>query len=121
MARVVTNLFDNMPDAPAEEQFDVLIESGHVRIERIVSRGHASPEGFWYDQPHDEWVLLLRGRAAVEFEKPPQTVEMGPGDSTHIAAHERHRVAWTSPDEPTVWLAIHFPATAREQTAREGT
>jgi len=25
-----------------------------------------------------------------------------------IAAHRKHRVEWTTPDEPTVWLAVFF-------------
>jgi hypothetical protein len=31
-----------------DELFTTLLNTGNVRIERIVSHGHASPEGFWY-------------------------------------------------------------------------
>ena len=65
-----------------------------------------------YDQANDEWVMVLRGRGAVEFaaqgEEEGRVVELGPGDYLHIPARRRHRVAWTSEDEPTVWLAVHY-------------
>jgi cupin 2 domain-containing protein len=72
----------------------------------IVSVGHASPEGFWYDQPQNEWVVVLRGAARIQFED--ERVELRPGDWIHIPAHRRHRVEWTTPDEPTLWLAVHY-------------
>jgi cupin 2 domain-containing protein len=77
-----------------------------VLIERIVSHGHRSLEGFWYDQKRCEWVVLLKGAARLQFED--HTVEMRPGDALNIPAHVRHRVEWTSPDEPTIWLAVHY-------------
>lgn len=80
----------------------------HVRIERIVSTGHPSPEGFWYDQDEHEWVVVLMGRAKLIFEGNSEPVEMGPGDYMNIPAHRKHRVEWTSPDEPTVWLAVFY-------------
>ena len=77
------------------------------RIERIVSQGHASPEDFWYDQDQDEWVLVLKGAARLRFEG-EEPVEMEPGAHVNIPAHKRHRVEWTTPDEPTIWLAVHY-------------
>jgi cupin 2 domain-containing protein len=100
------NLFSNNPANLPEELTTVLQEGHGVRIERIVSRGHSSPAGFWYDQPESEWVLVLKGAARLEFED--RMVEMGPGDYTNIPAHTKHRVEWTTPDEPTVWLAVHY-------------
>ena len=79
-----------------------------MRLERIVSHGHSSPEGFWYDQPEDEWVMLLQGAARLEFED--SLMEMRPGDCLNIPAHRRHRVAWTTPEGPTVWLALFHQA-----------
>jgi cupin 2 domain-containing protein len=35
-------------------------------------------------------------------------VEMKPGDFLNIPAHRRHRVEWTTPGEPTIWLAVHY-------------
>jgi cupin 2 domain-containing protein len=100
------NLFADFPTELPEELIETLVESKSVRIERIVSRGHASPAGFWYDQPQAEWVVLLRGAARLRFED--QLVELRPGDWIHIPAHRRHRVEWTAADEPTVWLAVHY-------------
>lgn len=47
----VGNLFADLPADLPDELFQTLAGSGDVRVERIVSRGHRSPEGFWYDQP----------------------------------------------------------------------
>lgn len=105
---LMQNLFDAIPTGQPDEDIATLLESGGVRIERIVSHGHASPDGFWYDQPQDEWVVVLRGAARLQFERRDEPVDMKPGDSVHIPAHDRHRVEWTSADEPTVWLAVHF-------------
>ena len=102
----MTNLFDNLPARLPDEFFETLLDSPDVRIERIVSQGHASPDGFWYDQPRHEWVVLLRGAATVRFDE--ETIEMKPGDCINIPAHRRHRVDWTTPEEPTIWLAIHY-------------
>ncbi len=103
------NLFAGIPEVLAEERFDPLARGEGVRIERIVSRGQRSPEGFWYDQAEDEWVVVVRGRARLEIEG-QEDLELGPGDHLLIPAHQRHRVAWTDPDQPTVWLAVHFAA-----------
>jgi cupin 2 domain-containing protein len=101
-----SNLFTNLPATSPEELFTTLLEQPGVCIERIVSYGQASPEDFWYDQNQDEWVIVLQGAAKLEFEN--RTVELNRGDYLHIRAHEKHRVAWTTPDEPTIWLAVHF-------------
>jgi cupin 2 domain-containing protein len=96
------------PDA--REAVEVLLKDGHTRIERIVSRGHASPDGFWYDQDEAEFVVLVRGAARLEFDG-GRLLELRPGDTVHLAAHERHRVAWTDPSKETVWIAVfHRPA-----------
>ena len=77
-----------------------------VRIERIISHGHVSPEEFWYDQDQHEWVVVRKGAARLRFED--RMVEMKPGDFINIPAHKRHRVECTTPDEPTIWLAVHY-------------
>jgi cupin 2 domain-containing protein len=104
----VTNLFDNLPSNISEELIEVLLQSKHVRIERIVSSGQASPDDSWYDQSEAEWVVLLRGEGKLLFEDEDEAVHMRPGDHINIRAHRRHRVEWTSPDEPTVWLAVFY-------------
>lgn len=102
------NLFDDLPDALPEELTQILLEAPCVRIERIVSRGHASPEGFWYDQEEHEWVLLLQGNARLAFAEGIPEIEMRRGDHLTVPARQRHRVAWTDPTQDTIWLAVFF-------------
>jgi len=105
---MMRNLFADMPDTLPQELTEVLAESRHVRIERIVSTGQFSPEGFWYDQGDCEWVIVLRGEAKLLFEGDADPVHMKPGDHINIPARRKHRVAWTKSDEPTVWLAVFY-------------
>jgi cupin 2 domain-containing protein len=102
------NLFADLPTDISNEVVTRLVEAENIRIERIVSLGHASPDGFWYDQDQTEWVLLLRGAALLQFDDEVQPVPLKPGGFVDIAAHRRHRVIWTTPDEPTIWLAVHY-------------
>jgi len=103
------NLLERLSGHQAEEQIDRLIDGANLRIERIVSTGQASPPGFWYDQPDDEFVVLLAGAARLRFEAGDISLDLKPGDWAEIPAHARHRVEWTQADPPTVWLAIHAP------------
>ena len=103
-----SNIFADIPSNLPEELIEVLAATDSVRIERIVSIGHASPDGFWFDQDHHEWVVMLKGAARLRFEGDESPVEMKPGDFINIPAHKRHRVEWTTPDEPTIWLAVHY-------------
>lgn len=105
---MLANVFDALPAPGAEEAFDVLLARPGLEIERIVSNGHASPPGFWYDQPQGEWLVLVAGGAAVRFEDEPEPRTLVPGDCLNIAAHRRHRVEWTHPSAPTVWVAVHY-------------
>ena len=109
------NVLHDLPDATAGEITDMLLGAPGLRIERIVSLGQASPEGFWYDQAEAEWVLLLAGAARLRFEGEPEARALGPGDCVHIAAHRRHRVDWTDPKRPTVWLAVFYPDAGPDQ------
>jgi len=104
------NLFDGIAKPMRDEVLTTLLEAPNARIERIISLGHASPEGFWYDQVEAEWVVLLKGAARLRFEGDAQPVELKPGDYLNIPAHQRHRVEWTTPEEPTIWLAVHYRA-----------
>jgi len=101
------NLLANLPLDLPEELFTTLLQAPGVQIERIVSHGHQSPDGFWYDQATGEWVIVLKGAARIQFED--HTIELAPGDYLDIPAHMKHRVAWTPPAEPTIWLAVHYP------------
>jgi len=93
------NLFDNLPVDLPEELFTPILQAGDLRVERIVSQGHASPPGFWYDQEENELVILLEGSAAVEFEGQAEPVELRRGSYLNIPAHARHRVVWTDPNQ----------------------
>jgi cupin 2 domain-containing protein len=103
----MANLFDDLPTSLPQELVEVLAQNQHVRIERVISTGHASPPGFWYDQEETEWVVVLKGEAKLRFENNEPTT-MRPGDYLLIPAHCKHRVEWTTPDEPTVWLAVFY-------------
>lgn len=105
------NLFADLLRSTGEnEQFSNLLARPGLRIERIVSTGQCSPPGFWYDQAEGEWVALVQGRAILRFEDTAEAVTLAAGDFVDIAPHRRHRVDWTDPDQPTVWLAVHYTA-----------
>ena len=99
------NLFADIPTKFDSEVFETLLSSGSVRIERILSHGHRTADGFWYDQDENEWVLLLKGSATLEFSDGSEH-HLKAGDSMNIPAHARHRVRRTSEDEVTIWLAV---------------
>ena len=99
------NLFADLPTDLLEE---LLAVNKHVRIERVVSTGHASPEGFWYDQEETEWLVVLKGESKLLFEGDDEPIHMKMGDHINIPAHRKHRVEWTTPNEPTQWLAVFY-------------
>jgi len=105
------NIFTAIPvDSTSQsgaEIFENLAAGSHVRIERIISRGHSSEPNNWYDQAESEWVMLLQGAAILSFEDGEQ-ICLAAGDFVDIAAGRKHRVAWTDPDAVTIWLAVHY-------------
>lgn len=109
------SLFEAAAGRPDRETIDVLLARPGARVERIVSAGQATPLGQWYDQPGDEWVALLAGRATLRLHG-GALLELGPGDWLLIPAHVRHRVEATSADPPCVWLAVHAGPPARVAT-----
>ena len=104
----LSNIFNDIPENLPQELTQDLLRSPHATIERIVSRGHCSAKGFWYDQDWDEWVLLISGKARIEFKDEPELTQLEPGDHLLIPAHVQHRVAWTEPHTDTIWLAVHL-------------
>lgn len=100
------NLFSLPDPLPSEEQFDDLIPDLGVKIERIISTGQTTPQGQWYNQDRDEWVVLLQGQATITYEN-GNTASLTSGDHLFIPAHQKHRVAYTSTDPPCIWLAVH--------------
>jgi len=102
----LTNILGDIPPTIRDDELlQTLLITASLRIERIVSHGHHSPAEFWYDQPRSEWVLLIQGAARLRFDD--RVLELRTGDFVEIPAHQRHQVEWTTPDEPTIWLAIH--------------
>ena len=104
------NLLIDLPSGENGEMLDTLLARDGIQIERIVSHGQATPEGEWYDQETDEWVLVLSGAAGLLIEGETAPRDLGPGDFVFLPSHRRHRVVWTSADAPTVWLAVHMDA-----------
>ena len=101
------NLAADIPASLPDELIEVLAESDRVRIERIVSRGHRSPTGFWYDQDERELVVLIAGSARLAIEGEPP-IDLGPGDWLVLDAHVKHRVVETAADRDTIWLAVFY-------------
>jgi cupin 2 domain-containing protein len=101
----VENIFAAVSGSSGREEFLTLFQTAAVKIERVVSRSHSSPPGFWYDQDEEEWVIVLSGHAALEFED-GESIEMKEGDHITIPSHVRHRVRQTGPE--TIWLAVHI-------------
>jgi cupin 2 domain-containing protein len=108
MLPALSRLLPNRNDSPVEEVTD-LLKNPSFRLEHIVSHGHASPSGFWYDEPQEEWVVLIRGTATLVFAAGDSVIgslDLVAGDSLTIPAHQRHRVETVSDD--AVWIALHF-------------
>lgn len=101
------NIFSSLPDKIDKELFDELLRHKNIKIERIVSRSHTSPENGWYDQPENEWVIVLEGAGSILFESGIE-VNLKKGDYLNIPEHARHKVTWTDPNSITIWLAIHY-------------
>jgi len=106
---MVTNIFDNLPEAKIPDEIsDMLCQGQSFSLKRIISTGHTAPEEGWFDQAENEWVILLKGNAKIAFENSSQEVTLLPGDYLFIPARTKHKVTFTTPNEATVWLALHF-------------
>ncbi len=114
------NIFANLPARLPMEEATVIAERAGAVVERIVSIGQASPPGFWYDQDWAEWVIVLSGAAGLLVEGESAPRRLGPGDYVELTAHVRHRVEWTDPDRPTVWLAVHWKGGTEERGRNAG-
>ena len=101
------NIYDAIPAELPTELISTLVDSPHFKIERIVSKGHSSPESGWYDQQQNEWVIVIAGEATLTFDNRPSQ-RLTAGDYLNIKAHQKHKVSWTDPDIETIWLAIHY-------------
>jgi mannose-6-phosphate isomerase-like protein (cupin superfamily) len=103
----VKNIYKEIPQFFDNEIFEEIVRTKSVKIERIISDGHKSPIDSWYNQKEDEYVILLQGQAELLFEE-NQKIVMVPGDYLVIPANKKHRVEFTSKNEKTIWLAIHY-------------
>jgi cupin 2 domain-containing protein len=108
-----SNLFEGAQGDADRETVTSLVDSQNLKIERIVSLGQKSPTGYWYDQPWAEWVMVLDGSAGLRFEGEGEVRVMSAGDCVLIPARAKHRIEWTAKDNPTIWLAVHFPEEKR--------
>ena len=88
----MNNIFDSIPENLDEEVFDRIVQSDHLKIEPILSKGHSSPESGWRVQDRDEWVLVVRGEAVItfedgrEFRRIGETAALGPGSEFRVGA-----------------------------------
>ena len=100
------NIFEQIIVDKNEEKFFEIFKNEKIKIEKIVSNGQISPENFWYEQEKSEFILLLEGFAIVEFED--FEMELKKGDCLNIKAMQKHRVKFTSLNEPTIWFAVFY-------------
>ncbi len=104
----VGSLFEGIPVQLPQELIETIYSRERVKIERIVSEGHTSPKGFWYDQKWNEFVVVVRGSAGLKIEGHDDIVVLKAGDYLNIASHVKHRVEWTDASCKTIWLAVHY-------------
>ncbi len=97
------NIFDigNLP--LTEEIVEILSENEDVKIERIISAGQTTD---WMSDTRKEFVILVQGRATIQFEN--GKVDMSDGDTLLIEAKRRHKVSYTSRDPHCIWICIYF-------------
>lgn len=107
--RILTkqNIFENIPNELKEELFEDIIKKDGLKIERIVSSGQTTDKFEWYEQKMDEWVILLQGAATLSFENEAD-ISLHVGEYINIPAMKKHKVSWTTPNEKTIWLAVHY-------------
>jgi cupin 2 domain-containing protein len=101
------NIFDAIPSVLNEELFESIVATDTVKIERIVSKGHTTPIGRWYNQDRHEWVIVLKGSATIECEH-EKPLHLKEGGYLNIPAGTKHKVTWTDPEIETLWLAVHY-------------
>ena len=104
----IKNIFSDIQKHVPDEILENILQTDQFKIERIISRGHSTADGKWYDQDKNEWVMVLKGSAGLLFEGNDKAVIMKTGDYINIPAHRKHRVEWTEPEEETIWLAIYY-------------
>ena len=107
MSNEVNNIFQLPDRLPQQELLESLFKNERVLIERVVSTGQVTPEGEWYDQDRDEWLIVLQGEGELSYEDGSR-INLAVGDYLFIPAHHKHRVEYTSTEPPCIWLTIFF-------------
>src|SRR3972149_4232263 len=102
------NLFSTIPKQISQVKFEEIIIAENIKIKRIISKGHTTPDDKWYEQDKNEWVILLKGSAGLLFEGEDNPITLQPGDYILIPAHMKHRVEWTDQNEEIIWLAVYY-------------
>ncbi len=108
MTPAVENIYNDTPEQIPDELFKTLFSKGKIKIEKIISKGHISKVDDWYDQAQDEWIILLKGQAQLQYKKESNLIFLNTGDYLLIPAHTKHRIHWTPIETETIWLAIHI-------------
>lgn len=103
----IGNLFESLPEDMSDEVFSDIVQGNNIKIERIISKGQTSPKSEWYDQEENEWVIVLKGEAKLSFQN-NNVVHLVAGSHLNIPAHTKHKVTWTTPNQETIWLAVHY-------------
>jgi len=99
----MNNIFTPNQDDKENEQFDTLLQTKNIHIEKITSYGQISEQ--WQEQDRDEWVVLIEGEGKLLFEDGSE-LALKKGEYIHIPKMQKHKVIYTS--EPAIWLAIYF-------------
>ena len=101
-ARVLRGVLAPGSSAPASgERFTTLAELPGATVEQILSGELAEQPSF--EQAHDEWVVVLEGRARLEVAG--DELELHSGEWLLLPAGCPHTVLETEPG--TSWLAVH--------------
>ncbi len=102
------NIFCNINNNQEKEVFNTIIRSSPVTIKRIISCGQSTPGEKWLKEKKNEWVILLKGSAALKFMNKKSLVILKKGEHVFILAGLKHRVEYTGRKQETVWLAVYF-------------
>ena len=103
----IENIFEFPNQLPSQELFETLLNHDQVLIKRIISTGQVTPEGEWYDQEQNEWLIVLQGSGELSYEDNSR-IKLITGDYLLIPAHLKHRVEYTSTEPPCIWLTVFF-------------
>jgi len=102
------NMYSKIPSIKDKEIFQTILKNKKLKIERIVSQGQTTEKGKWLKSKRNEWVMVLKGAGKLRFQKENRLISLKAGDYILIPAKTSHRVEWTSLEEKTIWLAVHF-------------